>query len=173
MVIGRCYDQVGRWNCHRSIFFMSILVLRCYTEPHPRYVTDGTCQYFLFRDGLLTQMWRASLMVHIRFWSSLPTMLKLSMLINMTRGVIVVIDWGWGLLVLFEPLCNISGGLSYILLITLHSITFVSIDDPTLFQHWILVLGGHQEVFDVDSSSENTCTPCLLQVLFTLSLSPW
>ena len=25
---------------------------------------------------------------------------------------------------------------------------------PTLFQHWILVLGGHQEVFDGDISSE-------------------
>ena len=27
-----------------SIFFMLILVLRCYTEPHPWYVADGTCQ---------------------------------------------------------------------------------------------------------------------------------
>ena len=29
-----------------SVFLMLILVLRCYTEPHPRYVADGTCQYF-------------------------------------------------------------------------------------------------------------------------------
>ena len=29
-----------------SIFFMLILVLRCYTEPHPRYMADGTCQCF-------------------------------------------------------------------------------------------------------------------------------
>ena len=49
---------------------------------------------------------------------------------------------------------NLSGGLSNILFITFHSITFVSIDDPTLFQHGILVLGGHQEVFDGDTSSE-------------------
>ena len=34
---------------------------------------------FLFRDGLLTLMYRASLMVLMRFWSSLPTILKLSM----------------------------------------------------------------------------------------------
>ena len=34
---------------------------------------------FLFRDGLLTLMSKASLMVLMRFWSSLPTMLKLSM----------------------------------------------------------------------------------------------
>ena len=57
-------------------------------------------------------------------------------------------------MVFLEPLSKSSGGLSYILLITLHSITFVSIDDPTLFQHWILVLGGHQKVFDGDTSSE-------------------
>ena len=54
----------------------------------------------------------------------------------------------------FEPLSKGSGGLSYILLITLHSITFVSIDDPTLFQHRILILGDHQEVFDGDTSSK-------------------
>ena len=34
---------------------------------------------FLFRDGLLTLMYRASLMVLMRFWSSLPNILKLSM----------------------------------------------------------------------------------------------
>ena len=32
---------------------------------------------FLLRDGSLTLMYRASLIVLIRFWSSLPTMLKL------------------------------------------------------------------------------------------------
>ena len=35
---------------------------------------------FLFRDGLLTLIYRASFMVLMRFWSSLPTMVKLSML---------------------------------------------------------------------------------------------
>ena len=93
-------------------------------------------------------------MVLIRFWSSLPTMLKLSMPNHMTRDVIVVIDGGWGLLMFFEPFSKSSGGLSYILLITLHSITFISVVDPTLCQHWILVLGGHQEVFDGNTSSE-------------------
>ena len=72
----------------------------------------------------------------------------------MTRDVLVVIDGGWGLLMFFEPFSLSSGGLSYILFITLHSITFISIDDPTLFQHWILVFGGHQEAFDGDTSSE-------------------
>ena len=75
---------------------------------------------------------------------------------HMTRDVIVVIDGGWGLLVFFEPLSKSSGGLSYILLITLQSIRFVSIDDLTLFQHWVLVLRGHQEVFDGDPPPKNT-----------------
>ena len=66
----------------------------------------------------------------------------------------MVIDGGWGLLMFFEPFSKCSEGLSYIFLITLHSITFISVDDPTLFHHWILVLGGHQEVFDGDTSSE-------------------
>ena len=34
---------------------------------------------FLFRDGLLALMYRASLMVLRRFWSSLPNVLKSSM----------------------------------------------------------------------------------------------
>ena len=91
----------------------------------------------------------------------------------MTRNVIVVIDGGWGLLVFFEHLSKSSGGLSYILLITLHSITFVSIDDPTLFQHRILVIGGHQEVLDGNTSSEVDLYPMFVASYFTLSLSPW
>ena len=36
---------------------------------------------FLLRDGSLTLMYRASFIILIRFWSSLPTMLKLFMVI--------------------------------------------------------------------------------------------
>ena len=79
----------------------------------------------------------------------------------------MVIDGGWGLLVLFEPLSKSSGGLSYILLITLHSITLISIDDCTLFQHRILVLGGHQEVFDGNTSFEVDLYPMFLLCSFT------
>ena len=35
---------------------------------------------FLFRDGLLTLIYRASFMVLMRFWSSLPSMEKLSIM---------------------------------------------------------------------------------------------
>ena len=78
----------------------------------------------------------------------------------------MVIDGRGGLLVFFEPLSKGSGGLSYILLITLHSITLVSIDDPTLFQHRILVLGGHQEVFDGNTSSEVDLYPMFVACSF-------
>ena len=46
--------------------------------PHPKYVAAGICQYILFRDGSLTLISMASLMVLVMLWSSLPTMLKLS-----------------------------------------------------------------------------------------------
>ena len=76
----------------------------------------------------------------------------------MTRDVIVVIDGGWGLLMFFEPFSKSSGGLSYILFITVHSITFTSIDDPTLFHHWILVLGAIRRFLMVTPPLKYTCT---------------
>ena len=92
---------------------------------------------------------------------------------HMTRDAIVVIDGGWGLLVFFEPLSKSSGGLSYILLITLHSIIFVSIDAPLFFSTGSWALGAIRRFLMVTPPLKNTCTPCLLQVLFTLLLSPW
>ena len=51
-----------------------------------------------------------------------------------------------------EPLSKGSGGFPYIFLITLHPVTFVHIDDSTLFHKRIFVLGSHQEAFDGISS---------------------
>ena len=72
----------------------------------------------------------------------------------MTSGVIVVKYGGWGLLMFLEPLSKCSGGFPYILLITLHPVTFVPIDDSTLFHERIFVLGSHQEAFDGITSFE-------------------
>ena len=44
-LFGRCYSHGGRWNYHWSAF-ISILVPRCSTEPHPICVADGTCLHF-------------------------------------------------------------------------------------------------------------------------------
>ena len=50
-----------------------------FSRTSPKYVADGICLCFLFRDGLLTLIYRASLKVLLRFWSSLPNIEKLSM----------------------------------------------------------------------------------------------
>ena len=70
------------------------------------------------------------------------------------RGVIMVKYGGWGLLMFFEPLSKGSGGFPYIFLITLHPVTFVPVDDSTLFHDRIFVLGSHQEAFDGIASFE-------------------
>ena len=57
----------------------------------------------------------------------------------MTSGVIVVKYGGWGLLMFLEPLSKYSGEFPYIFLITLHPVTFVPIDDSTLFHERIFV----------------------------------
>ena len=165
MVFGRCYDQVGRWNSHRVCFLMLILVLRCYTEPHPRYVADGTCQYFY--SGVDYWPWCRELLWWFSLGSGPLSPLCWSYLCwPYDQRCYSGHRWGMGLLVFFEPFSKSSGGLSYIFLITLHSITFVSVDDPTLFQHRILVLGGHQEVFDGDTSSEVDLNPMFVASSF-------
>ena len=92
--------------------------------------------YILLRDGLLTLMYSASLIALLRFWSSLPTILKFSM-----------VTW-WPVMFLWSCIgegafwCSLnlspndledSPIYSYI---AVNPATLVSIDDPTLFQYW-------------------------------------
>ena len=72
----------------------------------------------------------------------------------MTSGVKMVKYGGGGLLVFSEPLTKGSRGLSYIFLITLHPATFITVDDPTLLHHRILIFGGHWKVLDGSTSLE-------------------
>ena len=51
-----------------------------------------------------------------------------------------------------EPLSKSSRGLSNILLITVHPVTMITVDDSTLFLDWIFVLWRHQEVLDGSAS---------------------
>ena len=46
MLLGRCYNQDGRWNSHWVSYLMLFLVLKCYAEPHPRCVAGGICLCF-------------------------------------------------------------------------------------------------------------------------------
>ena len=70
---------VGRWNSLGSIFNLSSEVLNR-TSSHM--CSRWNLPTFLFRGGLLTLMNKASLIALLRFWSSLPTMLKLSILMS-------------------------------------------------------------------------------------------
>ena len=79
-VTGGCYYQVGIWYCHGSVIYF-ILSSEMLNRTSSQMCGRWYLPMFLFRDGLLTLIYRASLMVLIRFWSSLPTMLKLSRLI--------------------------------------------------------------------------------------------
>ena len=71
-----------------------------------------------------------------------------------TTDVAMVKDWGGCLLVFPEPLCKSSRGFTNVFLITVNPATLKPIDDPTLFEDWIFVLGGHQEAFDGFTSFE-------------------
>ena len=71
-----------------------------------------------------------------------------------------------------EPLSKCCRGLSYIFLITLHPTTFVTVDDPTLLQHRIFVLWGHQEVFEGCASSEVNLNPIVVTFLLHTLTQP-
>ena len=66
----------------------------------------------------------------------------------------------------FEPFTKGSGSFSYILLITLHPITLVSINDAIFLSDQISVFGCHQEVFDGFASFEEYLNAILLACLF-------
>ena len=53
-----------------------------------------------------------------------------------------------------EPICKCSGGYTYIFLVTLHPVRFLSVDDSTFGQHRIFVLRSHQEASNGIASFE-------------------
>ena len=69
---------------------------------------------------------------------------------------------GRDFLMFFEPPSKCSGEFSYILLITLHPVTFISVYDSTLFEDGIFVLWSHKEVFDGHPSFEVNLIPCFV-----------
>ena len=139
-VIGRCYYHIGTCYGHRSIYF--ILSSEVFNRTSSQICGRRYMPKFLLRDGLLTLIYRASLIVLMRFWASLPTMLKfLNWFCDQWcySGHI----WGWGLLMFLEPLSKCSGGFPYIFFMTLHPIIFISVDDSTFLQYRIFVLWSH------------------------------
>ena len=103
---------------------------------------------FLLRDGLFTLMYIASLISLIRLCSSLPTMVKLSIVVSWP----VMVVWSC----MGEGCFKCSLNLSPKVLADSpiyssshsHPITLVPIDDTTFLSNKISVLGCHQEVLD-------------------------
>ena len=71
---------------------------------------------------------------------------------TVTTDVTMVIYGRGGFQMFLEPFSKSSRGLSNIFLITVHPVTMISVDDSTLFLHWIFVLWRHQEVLDGSAS---------------------
>ena len=114
---------------------------------------------FLLSGVSLTLMKKASLIALVRFWSSLPTIVKLLMLILWP----VVLQWsnigGRGLLMFLEPFCKISGRFFHVFFITPMFTAFISIYDSTFVCDRILVLGSHKEASDGLSSFKEHLNP--------------
>ena len=117
---------------------------------------------FLFRDGSLTLMSRASLIALVRFWSSLPHYSEVVDVDLMTWDIAMIINWGRGLLVFFEPLFKGYCRLSNVLFLTPIFIAFISIYDSTFVGNRILALWSHKEAFDGLSSFEVNLYPTFL-----------
>ena len=117
----------GRWYSHGSMIlfnFSSEMLSRTSSHMCGRLYLP----IFLFRDGLLTLMYRAS------FCGSHDVLVLPSHNIEVfntyavTSDVVVVKYGAGGLLMFLEPLSKCSRGLSYIFLLTLHPTTFVAVD---------------------------------------------
>ena len=96
-------------------------------------------------------MYRASFIVLIWFKSS-PNNVEIVDGNIVTTDVVVVIYGRGGFQMFLEPFSKCSWGLSNIFFITVHPVTFISVDDSTLLLDWIFVFGSHQEVLDSGAS---------------------
>ena len=122
---------------------------------------------FLFRDGSLTLMNRVSLIALVRFWSSLPIILKLLMVTLWPD----MLQWSW----MGEwDLCslNLSAKVladSPMYSSSLHLYLYMT---PLLLVIGSLSLGTMSRSFMVWPPLKCTCTPYFWQVFLILSLSP-
>ena len=128
---------------------------------------------FLFRDGSLTLMNRASLIALVRFWSSLPTIVKLLMLMLWPE----MLQWSnigegafWYSLNLSAKFLADSPMYSSLHPCWLHFYLYMT---PLLFVIGSLSLGTMRRFLMVWPPLKNTWTPNLLHDLLILSQSPW
>ena len=117
---------------------------------------------FLFRDGLFTLMYRASLMSLIRFGPLSPVW-KIVNSNRVTRDVNMVMYRGRHLEMFFKPLFKISCSLTYVFMTTIHPVTFISVYDPTSFKDWIFILRAHKKVVDGMTSFQMYFNPIFFE----------
>ena len=127
---------------------------------------------FLLRDGLLTLMYKVSLIVLMRFWSSLPTILKFSVVTLWP----VMLQWsniGDGAL---RCSLNLSPKVlgDYPMYSSSHSTLshLYLYMTPLLFWIGSWSLGAIRRFLMVVPSLKYTCTPWLLHTFLKLLLSP-
>ena len=128
---------------------------------------------FLLRDGLFTLIYRASFMVLRRFWPSLPTISKLSMVTLWPE----MVEWSW----MGEGVLRCSLNLSAKFLADspiysssqstlLHLNLYMT---PLFFQMVSLSFGAMRRFLMVSPPFRCTWTPYFLHVLLKFSLRPW
>ena len=127
---------------------------------------------FLFRDGLLTLMNIDSLISLERFCSSLPTMLKLSSVVEWP----VVLLWSWIGEGTFRCSLNLSPNVLAVSPIYSSSHSKLSHLNlyimPLFFVMWSLSFGATNSSFMVFPHLKCTWMPYLLQMFLKLSFSP-
>ena len=77
----RYYCQCARWNGHTEWLFYFILCSEVLNRTSSHIWGRWYLPMLLFRDGWLTLMHIASFIVLMRFWSSLPTLPKFTIVI--------------------------------------------------------------------------------------------
>ena len=157
---GRCYSHVADGT---ATFWVDLFQLEFWDIKHTSSHMCGRwyLPMFLLRDGLFTLMYIAPLIVLIRFWSSLPTILKLSKVVLWP----VILKWSYIREVPLRCSLNLSPSIlddSLLFIITLHPVTFVSLDDTIFLCDGILIFGRNQEVLMVLPPLKCACTPCFL-----------
>ena len=113
---------------------------------------------FLLRDGLFALMYRASFMVLKRFWSSLPSMVKLSMVTSWPK----ILRWSYigdGALRCSLYLSSKFLADSPIYSSSQSTLSHISIYDPTFLRIGSLSFGAMRRSLMVWPSLRNVCLP--------------
>ena len=149
-----------------------ILVLGCYTEPHPIYVADGIYQHFCL--GMDYWPWYKELLLWLS-WVSGPLSPLCWSVQHLCCDQWCYSGQIWERGPFDVPWISLQRSLRTLLYIP-HRIPpyhIYSCRWPHIFHHWIQVLGGHQEVLNCCASSKVHLYPIVFASLFdTFTQSP-